>query len=125
MLYIKINDKMAYKFVFLAYQHCRKLELGVNSPTPNLQSWLVLYIHINPDGVLCHFAFRYDDADGLLGAGGEFASWRRSLSTIHQEVHQPCGKTDFQHTQSLKLHSLLCFIISTERYSQKNHFVKM
>ena len=25
---------------------------------------------------------------------------------------------------SLKLHSLLCFIISTERSSHKNHFVK-
>ena len=40
---------------------------------------------------------RYGNSKGLLDAGGEFGCWRRSFSTLGDDLDEPCGRTDFQH----------------------------
>ena len=48
------------------------------------------------------FYTRYHNADGLLGAGGEFACWRKSLSGLEVNLNEPCGRTGRQqHDQYL------------------------
>ena len=42
------------------------------------------------------FYTRYGNADGLVDAGGDFACWRKSLSSLGKGLDEPCGRTSYK-----------------------------